>query len=203
MARTKGDHDVRRDEISQSACAVILEVGIEQTTLRDIAMHLGCTTGVIQHYFADKEALLLHAKNRLFDQAFARMQAAAARARGAMRLRAMAGALLPLDKRRLQMFQLLAAFRGRAIGRADLMALQRDRDALGWKLFADEIAALVESGDLPADIDHAAEAVILVAFVEGLATQLLMGARPIARRQIEAALDRHLWARCGIVIAGA
>lgn len=200
MARTRGDHDVRRDEISEAACAVILEAGIEQTKLRDIAMHLGCTTGVIQHYFADKEALLLHAKNRLFDQAFARMQTAAARATGAMRLREMARALLPLDKRRLQMFQLLAAFRGRAIGRADLMALQRDRDALAWQLFSDEIAALVASGALAGDIDPSGEAVVLVAFVEGLATQMLMGARPLTRKQIEAALDRHLSARFGIVI---
>lgn len=197
MARSKGDHDNRRIEIAEAACAVILANGIERTRLKDVAAQLGFTTGVLQHYFTDKEALLLFAKNHLFDQAFVRLRSAAPRAQGIDRLRAQAAELLPLTPARLQMYQLLAAFRGQAIGNPELMALQRSRDEMGWALFSAEISALQAAGLVAPTLDPRIEAIGLVAFVEGLATQLITGSSGIGKAALRQLLDNYVDMRFG------
>lgn len=59
MKRNVVDHDARRIEIAEAACTTLLEVGLERTRLKDIAVSMGYTTGVLQHYFKSKEDLLL------------------------------------------------------------------------------------------------------------------------------------------------
>ena len=53
------DHARQRRELAATAAAVVADAGLEQTTLRAVAARHGCTKGMVQHYFADKDALLL------------------------------------------------------------------------------------------------------------------------------------------------
>ncbi len=55
------DHEKQRQSISATVARVVAERGLENTTLRNVASHHGCTKGMVQHYFADKEELLLAA----------------------------------------------------------------------------------------------------------------------------------------------
>jgi AcrR family transcriptional regulator len=192
MARRRGDHELRRTEIAAAAYSVILASGIEQTRLKEIAAQLGFSTGVIQHYFNDKEELLLFAKNHLFDTAFKQMLAAAEKADGIERLHALAREILPLNRKRIEMFQLLAAFRGRAIGQPKLMELQRRRDELGWSLFAAEILALQRQGLINTKLNAKDEAIGLVAYVEGLATQIIMGGRQLKKETTLELLENYI-----------
>jgi AcrR family transcriptional regulator len=48
----------RRREVCQAALRVITREGLEVTTLRDISREGGFTTGVLSHYFPDKEAVI-------------------------------------------------------------------------------------------------------------------------------------------------
>ena len=65
-ARAAAD-EVQRRLIAECVCRVIDAEGLEGTTLRRIAAELGCTTGLIAHYFPSKEALLVEVL-RLRDQ---------------------------------------------------------------------------------------------------------------------------------------
>jgi AcrR family transcriptional regulator len=51
----------QRRLIAECACRLIADGGLEAATMRAIAADLGCTTGLITHYFPAKEELLLAA----------------------------------------------------------------------------------------------------------------------------------------------
>ena len=72
------DHDLRREEVAEAAWRVIGRDGIEGATLREIAREAGFTTGVIQHYFRDRDELLAFAARLISQQGSARLAEAIA-----------------------------------------------------------------------------------------------------------------------------
>ncbi len=54
------DHDQRREEIAQQINSLISEKGIENTTIRAICRRSGFSTGVLAHYFENREAMLIY-----------------------------------------------------------------------------------------------------------------------------------------------
>ncbi len=58
MARTTKTIDDRRGQILEAALRVFARQGFAQTTNADVAREAGITTGLIYHYFENKEALL-------------------------------------------------------------------------------------------------------------------------------------------------
>lgn len=54
------DHDERREALCLAAARLIHEKGLEAATVRAIAKAAGCSTGVLAHYFADKDDLVAH-----------------------------------------------------------------------------------------------------------------------------------------------
>jgi len=55
------DHAERRDEIAHVACQVVAIYGFEQATVARIARAAGYTTGMVAHYFASKQDIILAA----------------------------------------------------------------------------------------------------------------------------------------------
>ena len=55
----------RRIEVSEAAWKVIVREGLDRTSIRAIARELDCTTGVVTHYFRDKQELILFALNQV------------------------------------------------------------------------------------------------------------------------------------------
>lgn len=177
MARKKSDHQARRVEIAEAACKVILRTGLQRTSLSDIALELGVTTGVLRHYFRNKDELLLFAKNLLFDRASERERRAAEAYTGLDRLIAVAVEGLPTTKESLDQWRILATFNGRAVGSRRLERLQHERNVLGWSLYTEEIRALQRAGFIPAGVDPELEGFGLCALVEGIAAQIIMAPR--------------------------
>ncbi len=52
------DHDARRTELAAAACEAIAQFGIDKLTMKDVGKVAGCTTGVLTHYFANKDQLM-------------------------------------------------------------------------------------------------------------------------------------------------
>jgi len=67
------DHEQQRLKLSSTVVAALAELGMENTSLRTVAMRHGCTKGMVQHYFADKEELLLAALSSIEEQREARL----------------------------------------------------------------------------------------------------------------------------------
>ena len=55
--RVKPEHE-RREEIINAAYAVIYEVGLSNTTIAQIAKKAQLSTGIVSHYFGDKQGLI-------------------------------------------------------------------------------------------------------------------------------------------------
>jgi AcrR family transcriptional regulator len=172
--RTKGDHDARRTEIAEVACTVFLRLGLERTSLADIARELGNTTGVLRHYFANKDELLFYAKNLSFNQFHSNAIEAAAHARGLDAIRAYITGLVPITPAAIDRYKLLAMFNGSAIGDARLMKLQNQRNEMHSNHLATIIAKLQKEGELPKSLDPKMEAAGLLAMLDGLADRVIM-----------------------------
>jgi AcrR family transcriptional regulator len=195
MARTgrpKSAHDSRRGEIAVAACEAILESGLEKVRLADIGAQAGVTTGALQHYFRNKEELLLFVKNYLFDRIFEGAKLAAEQHEGPDRLRAMIHHMVPTNKESVKAFRMLEAFRGRAIGDEKLLKIQRKRDRLSLDMFAQEIKALQEQGHIPEELDVQLAALGLNALLDGLGALSIGAPRPFKPAEVGEVVERYL-----------
>lgn len=190
--RTKGDHDSKRAEIAEAACQAILRLGLAQASLAEIAREIGYTTGALRHYFADKESLLLYAKNLLFDRSFENAHRAALRYNGVAKLRAMAISLLPQDQASVDRYRLLATFNGHAIGHAHLMKLQHKRNERHWRFFEEVIGALQLEGSLPKALNPRLEARGIESLIDGIADQIIMEPKAWPPEEFIALMSRYI-----------
>jgi AcrR family transcriptional regulator len=57
----KVDHDSRREEVAGAAASLIANKGLDALTTRALAKELGCSIGVLSHYFSSKEEIVIAA----------------------------------------------------------------------------------------------------------------------------------------------
>lgn len=74
----KVDHDSRREEVAEAAARLIGREGLEALTTRALAKELGCSIGVLSHYFNSKEEIVIAAFRWADQRIDARMQEAIA-----------------------------------------------------------------------------------------------------------------------------
>jgi AcrR family transcriptional regulator len=179
----------RRREVCDAARRVIARNGLEVTTLRDISREGGFTTGVVTHYFPDKQAVIVGAFAAASDDWLAEVRARLAGAGDA------AGALvelvhvaIPEDPVRRSEWRLWAEMWAYA-GRDPEFAAQLVETDARWE---HEIRAVLaragEEGVLPG-IDAEREAPLLARLIDGLGLRAWLSGRwPHARAQLVAHL---------------
>lgn len=192
MGRPKTDHDQRRAEIARAACEVILEQGLDNARLTEIGARAGVTTGAVQHYFRNKEELLLFAKNFLFDRMHEKLLEAAETGERRERLINIALEALPTSQEAIDAYRVLEAFRGRAIGNATLLARQHERDKNFLKILGNEIELLRSEGLVAEDVDPALEALGLNALIDGLGVIVAAAPHAFKRRDLADIVARYV-----------
>ncbi len=70
-------HPARPDEILAAACQAIVQRGLSDTRVSDIAAAAGTSTGTVHYYYDSKQEVLVAALRWATDRLFARLQAAA------------------------------------------------------------------------------------------------------------------------------
>lgn len=169
MAKLSNPHD-RRIEVSDAAWRVIVREGLDRTSMRAIAQELGSTTGVVTHYFRDRDELMLFALDRIITRTVANMQASTEGYTGLERLEQMLLKPLPLQPGDEAEWKIWVAFLGYAIGREALMAEHRRRYADLRQIVRQELQALQAGGIIRADLDLNLEANALIALADGIGT---------------------------------
>ena len=91
-------YEDRRIEVAKAAWQVIIREGLDRTSMRAIAQELGSSTGVVTHYFRDKEELILFALGLVFENVAAEMEARSQGQQGIDRLEQMMFVALPLEQ---------------------------------------------------------------------------------------------------------
>ncbi|MFB9473547.1 TetR/AcrR family transcriptional regulator [Nonomuraea salmonea] len=120
------DHDERRREVMSAARRVIVRDGIDAATTRAIAKEAGYSNGVLAHYFADKDEILLSALRQSHERIRARLTAKVEGASGPLAaLRELLLDNLPLDADRAQETRLEVSFWSRSLATEELAEVQR------------------------------------------------------------------------------
>ena len=185
------DHGTRRREIAAAVWRAVGRVGLDAVTVRDIAREAGYSTGVLAHYFADKDEMLVHSLRVSTEQALARLEDRGGES-GLESLRDGLAGCLPLDEARRDEWRVWLAFWGRAAADETLAAEQRIWYARWRGLVGDRILTCQSEGTLPENLDAAREADTLVALVDGVGLQATLEPERLTAQAQTALLDRHI-----------
>lgn len=142
------DHEQRRREILEATWRVIAAQGIEAATVREIARETGYSNGVLSHYFANKEEILISAHRLAFQQVYDRASAAN---EGVIGLEAVRRALyeaLPLDEERRVEAVLDVSFWSQALTNAQLNAVRRESVINGRAWWMSMLTEARERGEI-------------------------------------------------------
>jgi AcrR family transcriptional regulator len=182
----------RRAEVARATWAVIAREGLDKASMRAIAQELGCSTGVLTHYFRDKEALLDFALNAISDQLRETVDAELASPPSLEHARAILVESLPTTAESRLWWTVWLSFTVAALTRE-----RQGRNHAGlyqelrkhWQVL---LARLRDAGSIAADIDPAVEVVSLLCMVDGIGVQALISPADFpAERQI-AIITRYL-----------
>ncbi|MEV6152950.1 TetR/AcrR family transcriptional regulator [Nonomuraea sp. NPDC052129] len=189
------DHDERRREVLSAARRVIVRDGIDAATTRAIAKEAGYSNGVLAHYFADKDEILLSALRQSHQRIRERLTRKIEGATGLAALRELLLDNLPLDAERTQETRLEVSFWSRSLASERLAEIQRAEAAELRGAVRTLLGEARAAGELTTDenLDDITER--LLALVDGLSLHLLLYPGRLARVDLErlmlAALD-HL-----------
>jgi AcrR family transcriptional regulator len=169
-------HPARRDEILRAACRAIVERGFADTRVADIAAAAGSSTGTVHYYFESKEEVLVAALRWATDRLLDRLDTppeAPALARLARLLELSIPSRSPKARRDeyvlwIEMWTVVLHNRARLKALEDL--------SLRWRsLFFDILEAGTASGELRPVADPPLVAERLVALVDGLGFETVVG----------------------------
>lgn len=180
------DHDTRRSEIADAVLALVARSGTEAVSLRSVAAEAGISMGRVQHYFASKDALLLHALDRSHRQMEERIEARARAVGGGDRtvLATILDELLGEHPRTRDALRIHAAFATREVDERAREILTDGDD----EIRALAVRVVADAGSADPDTDAHA----LLALTGGLSAEVALHGAPVdrARRTLTAMLDR-------------
>jgi len=165
------DHDERREQIVAAARRVVASLGMEATTVRRIATEAGCSSGVLHHYFRDKDDILLHALKSCHAGIHERLRRELAGLHGLAALRAMLLDTLPIDAQRLAETRLEMQFWARSLAEPELIAVYLHESSVFRRAIERYLGEALADGSLSAFLDVAQAAEHLHAFVDGISVQ--------------------------------
>ncbi|GAA0265848.1 hypothetical protein GCM10009539_60630 [Cryptosporangium japonicum] len=188
------DHEARRRQVAEAVEQLIADDGYDGVTVARTAARAGISVGLVQHYFATKDDMLLHTFTLLRERVERRTMHDADRAGQAGEriehiLVPALREMLPLDERRRRERRVLQAFAGRAVENPRLAEALRASDSHLEGVLARAIGNGKLCGEVVDDVNEADEAALLLAHVDGLAQLLYFDP---ARSAAESALADHV-----------
>lgn len=162
------DHDDRRREISDAVLAVIAGQGVNGATFRAVAEATNWSTGVLSHYFRNRDDMLLAALRRAGEQAATEQRAISDGPPGREAVRRILLDAVPLDSRRLALARIFVFYYAEAAADPLLQAeingyLER------WRR---QTVHLIEAAQRAGEIDPALHPVPLAAELVAMADGL-------------------------------
>jgi AcrR family transcriptional regulator len=180
------DHNERREALLAAVWRVIARDGLERATVRTIAEETGWSTGVLAHYFADKEDILTSALQLSRERIRARWDEKLADLKGVAALRELVLDNLPLDDERELETRFHFNYWTRLLTREGVAAAH-------WRQgpeLVDRLTGLVEEaqalGEIDAGVPSADVGERLLALIDGLSLHALLNPERLTRaRQVE------------------
>lgn len=182
----------RREDVVRATCAVIARQGLDKASMRAIARELGCTTGVLTHYFRDKNALLSFVLEAIISEMELERFDPAASKLNLTSIRQILKQYLPVDEARADWWKVWLSFTVAAMsgGRAAERHRQfYSRMKMMWTAFFE---SMQKRGQLASGLDPAMEADCILCLADGVGVQALISPKAMnAARQI-AVIDAYI-----------
>lgn len=188
-----GQHaDERRDEVAHATWRVIAREGLDRASLRAIAQEMGSTTGVLTHYFRDKEALLDFAFEAIVEKLQFASQAGRKPPEDLAAIKALLNIYLPITVEGLTWWRVWLSFTVAALA----SDRQGESNARLYKelrrFWTKTLSHLSAQGLVRKDLEPALEAETLLALIDGIGVHALISPKTMtAARQLEI-VERHL-----------
>jgi AcrR family transcriptional regulator len=190
MARTV-DHEERREIFAAAALRVIMREGIAGLTVREVAREAGFTTGALTHYFHSKDQLLIEASEHSSMLVRDRMERAEKTRPTLEAIRKVVALALPLTAERRGYWRIWVGYWERSSYDDEVSRVMRLRYD-EWRGRLQRLLARAQAeGDVAADVDPREAAESLVALVDGIGVQVLLGVSRIPPARQRAMFD--LW----------
>ncbi|MBL8773560.1 MAG: TetR family transcriptional regulator C-terminal domain-containing protein [Phenylobacterium sp.] len=200
MAR-QADHEQRRRQFAAAALAVISRDGLEGLTMRNVAKEAGFTTGALTHYFQSKDEVLIAVSEHGAEIVRPMMDEAATGVSAREALRDLLHTILPASAAMKAQWRFWVAFWERGAHSPQVQRVMRERYFEYMNRVASVIRRAQEQGEAPRDLDVDQVAREIVATIDGLAVQVLLGAAKFTGAAQRQFVDTMLDARLGAVAA--
>ena len=126
---------VRREQICRAAASVISEQGFAGTTMRMVAEQAGVSTGMLNHYFANRMEMLEETLVFVSQRQQARERAAIEGIEpGERRLRALVRTVLPTDQDTVEAWRVWIAAHGASVRLSELRRVMASRNDLWFEI---------------------------------------------------------------------
>jgi TetR/AcrR family transcriptional regulator, transcriptional repressor of bet genes len=177
-----GMRPIRREQICRAAVSVIAREGFAGTTMRSVAEEAGVSTGMLNHYFANREELLNEALVFVAERSQRRYaDAIAAQPPGRARLEALLDSVLGDDREAVETWRVWITATGEAIHLRSLRHTIEERLSDWFRLVEQALDTLVED---PAPAGALPWAWRVDAMLTGLATQSFTSEAELSASQI-------------------
>ena len=185
------DHAERREIFAEAALRVIMKDGIAGLTVRRVSQEAGYTTGALTHYFQSKDQLLVEASEqsaRLVRERMARAESIVPAVEAIRRVVALA---LPLTAETRSYWRIWVGFWERSSYDDEVARTMRLRYQEWRQRLARLLQRAQEEGDVAPGVNIAQAADALVALVDGIGVEVLLGVQRIPAARQRAMFD--LW----------
>lgn len=195
MAR-HADHTERRKLFAKAALSVISREGLEGLTMREVAKEAGFTTGALTHYFQSKDEVLIAASEAGADIVRPEMEEAATAESAREALRDLLFTILPTSTAMKAQWRFWLALWERAAHSVQVQRVMRER----YFEYTNRVASLIrraqEQSEVGRDIDADRLAREIIALVDGIGVQVMIGSgkftSAVQRQYVDSLLDVRL-----------
>jgi AcrR family transcriptional regulator len=170
----KVDHDARREELVLAAWRVIAANGIDEVTIRDIARESGYSSGVLAHYFKNKDDLLAHALRLSHTRIRKRYDAEVETPKAAEALQAILIDNLPMDEQRDLETRIEMSFWARALRNEELHEIQQEESETLRTLLRELLEQAQKDKAVSKKHDREEVLELLGAMIDGLSLHALL-----------------------------
>ncbi len=168
----RGDHDARRRDVSEAVWRVLAAHGFGGLTLRAVATEMGASTGLLTHYFPNKQALVRHALEVAHEHTAIRVRRKAS-GKGLAGLREALLDVTPLTPESATANRVWVSFWDAALGDPELGATEVKRYERWRGMLRPHVDDALELGELPSNVDPEDVVATAAAFAHGLVVQAL------------------------------
>lgn len=186
------DHAERREIFAAAALRVIMRDGIAGLTVRRVAAEAGFTTGALTHYFNSKDQLLIEASELSARLVRTRMERLERTSPAVAALRKVVDLALPVTAEIRGYWRIWVGYWERSSYDDEVARVMRLRYDEWRERLARMLARAQSEGDVAPEVDPQRAAEALIALVDGIGVQVVLGVSRITAARQRALFDKWL-----------